>query len=59
MSSGSPSEYSYIEYFNCRLKEILKGEIFYTVKQAQVQITQWRAHYNTVRLHSVSRLFAN
>ena len=32
--------------------ELLNGEIFYSLKEAQVLIEQWRKHYNTVRPHS-------
>ena len=32
--------------------ELLNGEIFYTLKEAQVIIDQWRRHYNHVRPHS-------
>ncbi len=32
--------------------ELLNGEIFYTLKEAQVLIEQWRRHYNTIRPHS-------
>ncbi len=32
--------------------ELLNGEIFYTLKEAQIIIEQWRRHYNTVRPHS-------
>jgi putative transposase len=32
--------------------ECLNGEIFYSLKEAQVVIEQWRVHYNTVRPHS-------
>jgi len=32
--------------------ELLNGEIFYTLKEAQILIEQWRIHYNTVRPHS-------
>jgi transposase InsO family protein len=32
--------------------ELLNGEIFYSVKEAQIVIEQWRKHYNTVRPHS-------
>jgi putative transposase len=28
------------------------GEIFYSLKEAQIVIEQWRTHYNTIRLHS-------
>lgn len=32
--------------------ELLNGEIFYSLKEAQVLIEMWRQHYNTVRPHS-------
>ena len=32
--------------------ELLNGEIFYTLKEAQIIIEQWRSHYNTMRPHS-------
>jgi transposase InsO family protein len=31
--------------------ELLNGEIFYTLREAQVLIEQWRVHYNTIRPH--------
>jgi hypothetical protein len=31
---------------------LLNGEIFYTLKEAQVLIESWRRHYNAVRPHS-------
>jgi hypothetical protein len=31
---------------------LLNGEIFYTLKEAQVIIEHWRNHYNTRRPHS-------
>ena len=49
---GSPWENGYIESFNARLRdELLNGEIFYTLKEAQVLIESWRRHYNAVRPH--------
>ena len=43
----------YIESFNGKLRdELLNGEIFYTLKEAQVLIERWRRHYNAVRPHS-------
>ena len=30
----------------------VNGEIFYTLKEAQIIIEQWRCHYNTNRPHS-------
>ena len=32
--------------------ELLNGEIFYSLKEAQTVIEQWRKHYNTIRPHS-------
>jgi len=50
---GSPWENGYCESFNGRLRdELLNGEIFYSLKEAQVLIEQWRRHYNTQRPHS-------
>ncbi len=50
---GSPWENGYVESFNGKLRdELLNGEIFYSVKEAQVVIESWRRHYNTVRPHS-------
>jgi transposase InsO family protein len=50
---GSPWENGYIESFNARFRdELLNGEIFHTLREAQVVIEQWRQHYNTVRPHS-------
>lgn len=50
---GSPWENGYVQSFNARLRdELLNGEIFYTLKEAQILIEQWRIHYNTIRPHS-------
>ena len=50
---GSPWENGYCESFNGKLRdELLNGEIFYTLKEAQIVIEAWRHHYNTVRPHS-------
>ena len=50
---GSPWENGYCESFNGRFRdELLNGEIFYSVKEPQTTIEQWRKHYNTVRPHS-------
>jgi len=50
---GSPWENGYNESFNGKLRdELLNREIFYTLKEAQVLIEQWRQHYNTIRPHS-------
>lgn len=50
---GSPWENGYCESFNARLRdELLDGEIFYSLKEAQTLIEGWRRHYNTTRPHS-------
>ena len=47
---GSPWENGYVESFNARLRdELLNGEIFYTLREAQIVIESWRRHYNTIR----------
>ena len=50
---GSPWENGYCESFIGKLRnELLNGELFYTLREAQVLIEQWRCHYNRVRPHS-------
>jgi putative transposase len=50
---GSPWENGYNESFNGKLRdELLNGEIFYTLKEAQVLIERWRHYYNHIRPHS-------
>jgi transposase InsO family protein len=50
---GSPWENGYNESFNSKLRdEFLNGEIFTTLREAQVLIERWRCHYNAVRPHS-------
>ena len=50
---GSPWENGYCESFNARFRdELLNGEIFFSLREAQILIEQWRRHYNTVRPHS-------
>jgi len=39
--------------FNARLRdELLNGEIFYTLREAQTVIESWRRFYNAVRPHA-------
>ena len=46
ITPGSPWENGYCESFNGKLRdELLNGEIFYTLREAQVIIEQWRVHY--------------
>jgi hypothetical protein len=50
---GSPWENGHCESFNGNLRdELLNDEIFYSLKEAQIVIEQWRKPYNTVRPHS-------
>jgi putative transposase len=40
---GSPWENGYCESFNARFRdELLNGEIFYSLREAQILIEQWR-----------------
>jgi transposase InsO family protein len=53
IAPGSPWENGYVESFNARLRdELLNGEIFYSLKEAQIIIEGWRRHYNAVRPHA-------
>ena len=53
IAPGSPWENGFIESFNARLRdELLDGEIFYSLREAQVVIESWRRHYNRVRPHA-------
>jgi len=53
IAPGSPWENGFIESFNARLRdELLNGEIFYSLQEAQVVIESWRRHYNAVRPHA-------
>jgi transposase InsO family protein len=53
IEGGSPWENGYVESFNGKLRdELLRGEIFYSLREAQVLIEAWRRHYNAVRPHS-------
>ncbi|MEO0922260.1 MAG: transposase, partial [Pseudomonadota bacterium] len=43
----------YCESFNARFRdELLNSELFYSLREAQILIEQWRVHDNTVRPHS-------
>jgi transposase InsO family protein len=49
----SPWENGYCESLNSKLRdELLNGEIFTTLREAEVLIENWRRHYNAVRPHS-------
>jgi putative transposase len=50
---GSRWENDYCKSFNGKLRdELLNGEIFYSLKEAQIVIERWRRHDNTVRPYS-------
>lgn len=53
IAPSSPWENGYVESFNARLRdELLNGEIFYSLREAQIVIESWRLHYNAVRPHA-------
>jgi len=50
---GSPWENGYVESFHGKFRdELLNGEIFETLKEAQVLVERWRQEYNHRRPHS-------
>jgi putative transposase len=50
---GSPWENGYCESFNGTLRDnLLNGEIFYGIREAQAVVNKWVDHYNRVRPHS-------
>jgi len=50
---ASPWENGYIESFNGKLRdELLNGDLFYTLREAQILIANWRRLYNGLRPHS-------
>src|SRR3712207_4558946 len=54
---GSPWENGFVESFNARLRdELLDGEIFYTLREAEVVIESWRPHYKDVGPHAAPRV---
>jgi transposase InsO family protein len=53
VAPGSPWENGYVESFNARLRdELLDGEIFHRLREAQIVTASWRRHYNHVRPHA-------
>lgn len=49
---GSPWENGYCKSFNGKLRgNLLDGEVFTTLKEAEIVIENWRRHYNTRRPH--------
>ena len=50
---GSPWENGYIESFNGKLRdELLNSELFFTLREAEILIEDWRRQYNHLRPHS-------
>ena len=51
--TGQPLENGYFVSFNARFRdEFLNGEIFYSLREAQILIEERRKHDNTKRPHS-------
>lgn len=52
---GSSWENGYVESFNGKMREqFLNGELFYTLKEAQILTERWRIQYNTSGRTAVS-----
>jgi hypothetical protein len=52
IAPGKPQQNAFIESFIGRLRdELLNGEIFYILREAQIIIESRRRHYNTIRPH--------
>jgi len=50
---GSPWENGYCESFNARMRdEFLNGELFGSLREAEVLSKRWQKYYNTIRPHS-------
>jgi hypothetical protein len=53
IAPGSPWENGYVESSNARLRdELLNGEIFHSLREAEIVIESWKRHHNTVRPHA-------
>ena len=53
IAPGSPWQNGYVESFNNKFRdELLDRELFYSLKEAKMQVEQYRLEYNTVRPHS-------
>lgn len=52
ITPGSSWENGYLKSFNAPLRdELLDGEIFYSLREAQIVIESWRRHFNAIRPH--------
>ena len=53
---GSPWENGYVESFNARLRdELLSGEIFYSLREAEIIIESWRGTRQSATGHQPRR----
>ena len=53
IAKGSPWENGYVESFNSRLRdELLNGELFLSLAEAQWVVDRWRMDFNHHRPHS-------
>jgi transposase InsO family protein len=53
IAPGSPWENGYVESFNGKLRDdVLNRELFYSIKEAEVIVEEWRLEYNNHRPHS-------
>jgi transposase InsO family protein len=53
IAPGSPWENGCVESSNARLRDgLLDGEVFHTLREAEVAIESWRRHHNGVRPHA-------
>jgi transposase InsO family protein len=53
LAPGSPWENGFAESLDARLRdELLDGEVFYSLREAEVVIESWRRHCNAVRPHA-------
>jgi len=56
IAPGSPWENGYVESFNALLRDkLLNGEVFYSLREAEIVIESWRRPCNTVRPHASLR----
>ena len=53
IAPGKPWQNGFAESFHARLRdEFLDGEVFLSVREAQVRLDVWRRYWNEERLHS-------
>jgi transposase InsO family protein len=52
ITPGSPGSTASSKASTRLRDELLDGEIFYTLREAEIVIESWRRHYNTIRPHA-------